>query len=345
MRRPLTIAWVLLVAGLTLRAAPLGAAEGPYRLLKEIPVGTEGGWDYAFVDSASKRLYVSHGTSVVVIDTENNTVVGTIAPAPGVHGIAVAPGLGKGFVSNGRENKAAVFDLQTMKILSSIDTGANPDAILYEPGHKEVYTFNGAGKSATVIDAAAGTVKATIPLPGKPEFAVVDAKAGRIYNNIEDTSTIVAIDTATHKVVNSWPIAPGEEASGLAIDLAGHRLFTVCSNNLMVMLDSTSGKVLGTLPIGPGVDAAAYDSVTGFVFASSSDSTMTVAKVEAGRLALVQKLATPPRTRTMTLDPATHRLYAASAEFKPGAPGADGKPGRPTMVPGSFKVLVYELVK
>jgi DNA-binding beta-propeller fold protein YncE len=334
----------LLVAAST-SFTPLHAADGPYRLLKAIPVGAEGGWDYASVDSAARRLYVSHATAVVVIDMESNTVVGTIAPTPGVHGIAVAPEFGKGFISNGRENKAAIFDLKTMKILSSVDTGANPDAILYEPGHKKVYTFNGTGKSATVFDAATGAVKATIPLAGKPEFAVVDVKAGRIYNNIEDTSTIVAIDTATHKVVNTWPIAPGEEASGLAIDLANHRLFTVCSNNMMVMLDSTTGKVLSTLPIGPGVDAAAYDPATGYVFASSSDATMTVARVEAGKLVLVQKLATPERTRTMTLDPATHRVYAAAAEYKPGAPGADGKPGRPAMVPGSFKVMVYELVK
>jgi|WetSurMetagenome_2_1015567.scaffolds.fasta_scaffold101506_2 DNA-binding beta-propeller fold protein YncE len=324
--------------------AALLAADGPYRLLKEIPIGTEGGWDYAAVDSAAKRLYVSHATSVVVIDTATNDVVGTIAPTPGVHGIAIAPDLGKGFISNGRENKAAVFDPKTLKILSSVDTGANPDAILYEPGHKEVYTFNGTGKSATVFDAATGAVKATIPLPGKPEFAVVDVKAGRIYNNIEDADAIVAIDTAKHAVVNTWPIAPGEGASGLAIDLANHRLFAVC-DKVMVMIDSQTGKVTGTLPIGDGPDATAYDPGTGYVFASASDGTMTVAKVDAGKLVQVQKLTTPPRTRTMTIDTATHRVYAAAGEFKAGPAGADGRPGRPTMVPGSFKVMVYELVK
>jgi len=345
-KRLTVLACTALVASAIAWQAPLGAADGPYRLLKEIPVGTEGGWDYASVDSAAKRLYVTHGTMVVVIDTEKNAVVGTIAPTPGVHGFAIAPDLGKGFASNGRENKAAVVDLATLKILSSVETGQNPDAILYEPAHKEVYTFNGTGKSATVFDATTGAVKATIPLAGKPEFAVVDVKAGRIYNNIEDTSTVVAIDTATHKVVNTWPIAPGEEASGLAIDLANHRLFIGCSNNMMVMMDSATGKVLGNVPIGEGVDANAFDPGTGFAFASSSDGTLTVAKVDAaGKLAVVQKLATPQRTRTMTLDPTTHRLYAAAAEYKPGAPGADGKPGRPTMVPGSFKVMVYEMVK
>ncbi|HEY3383362.1 MAG TPA: YncE family protein [Vicinamibacterales bacterium] len=324
---------------------PLQAADGPYKLLKEIAVATDGGWDYLSVDSAAKRLYVAHGTKVVVIDTAKNEVVGEVAPTPGVHGFAVAPDLGKGFSSHGQESKAGLVDLKTLQILSKVDTGQNPDAILYEPAHKEVYTFNGRGKSATVFDATSGAVKATIPLAGKPEFAVVDIKAGRIYNNIEDTNSVVAIDTTTHAVVNTWPIAPGEEASGLAIDLANHRLFIGCSNNMMVMMDSTNGKVLGSLPIGPGVDANAFDPGTGYAFASSSDGTLTVAKVDAtGKLALVQKLATPPRSRTMTLDPATHRLYVAAAEYKPGAPGADGKPGRPTMVPGSFKVLVYEMM-
>jgi DNA-binding beta-propeller fold protein YncE len=325
--------------------APVGAADGPYKLLTEIKIGTDGGWDYAAVDSAAKRLYVSHATSVVVIDTEKNTVVGGIAPTPGVHGIAVAPDLGKAFVSNGRANTAAVVDLKTLKITASVATGPNPDAILYEPVHKEVYTFNGNGKSATVIDAVTGMVKTTIALPGKPEFAVEDVKAGRIYNNIEDTSTLVAIDTTTHAVAGAWPIAPGEEASGLAIDVAHHRLFAVC-DKMMVMLDSTTGKVLGTLAIGDGPDAAAYDPGTGYVFASASDGTMTVARVDAaGKLAVVQKLATPLRTRTMTIDPATHRVYAAAADFKPGQPGPDGKPGRPAVVPGSFRVMVYELVK
>ncbi len=323
----------------------VGAAESPYKLLKEIPIATEGGWDYASVDSSAKRLYVTHGTQVVVIDMETNAVVGTISPTPGVHGFAIASELGRGFASNGRENKAAIVDLKTLKILSTVDTGKNPDAILYEPAHKEVYTFNGGDKTSTVFDALTGAIKATIQLPGTPEFAVVDAKAGRVYDNLEDTNTVIAIDTATHKVVNTWPIAPGEEASGLAIDVANHRLFLGCSNKMMVMMDSSTGKVLGSVPIGPGVDANAFDGGTGYAFASSSDGTLTVAKVEGGKLTVVQRLSTPPRTRTMTLDPATHRLYGSTADFKAGAPGADGKPGRPTMVPGSFRVMVYELAK
>jgi DNA-binding beta-propeller fold protein YncE len=332
---------VVLGAVLAAWQAPARAADGPYKQSKVIQAGGDGGWDYLSVDSAARRLYVSHASKVVVIDLDKEEVVGEIAPTPGVHGIAVAPDLGKAFVSDGQESKAAIVDLKTLQITSKVDTGANPDCILYEPQHKEVYAFNGRGKSATVFDAATGAAVATIPLPGKPEFAVVDVKAGRIYNNIEDTSTVVVIDTATHKVVETWPIAPGEEASGLAIDLVNHRLFIGCSNNLMVMMDSATGKVLSSLPIGPGVDANAFDPGSGLAFASSSDGTLTVAKVEGGKLALVQKLATPARSRTMTLDPKTHKLYVSAADFQPGPAGPDGKPGRPQMVAGSFRVMVY----
>ncbi len=328
------------------RAAP-AQPEGPYRLLKEIPIGGEGGWDYLSVDAGNRRLYVSHGTRVVVIDIDTNAVAGEIPDTPGVHGVAIAPELGRGFVSDGQANKATIFDLKALKAIGTVDTGPNPDAILYEPGHQEVYTFNGRGNSATVFDAKTGQVKATIPLPGKPEFAVVDQQAGRIYNNIEDKSTLVAIDTASHKVTDTWPIAPGEEASGLAIDTAHHRLFIGCRNKMMEMMDSTSGKVLGSVPIGPGVDANAFDPGTGLAFASSSDGTLTVARVDdSGKLAVIQTLATPPRSRTMTLDPKTHRLYVATAQFEaPAAPAAGEKPQRPRMVPGSFKVVVYEMTK
>jgi len=325
--------------------APLGAAEGPYKLLSEIKVGSDGGWDYLSVDSAARRLYVSHATKAVVIDLDKNVVVGEITPANGIHGIAIAAELGKLFVSNGRDNTASSVDAKTLKITGTVKVGQNPDCILYEPGHKEVYTFNGRSNDATVFDAATGDVKATIKLPGKPEFAVVDVKAGRLYNNIEDTNEIVVIDTATHAVVAKWPIAPGEGASGLSIDLVNHRLFAVAGNNLLVAVDSSTGKVLSTLPIGPGVDATSFDPATGYVFASNSDSTLTVATCDkAGKLSLVQTLATPARSRTMTLDPKTHRIYISAAEFTAPAPAAAGAPPqRPQMVPGSFKVVVYEM--
>ena len=324
-------------------AAP-AAAEGHYRQRTEIRVGGEGGWDYLSVDAVSRRLYVSHSSKTIVIDLDKETVIGEIAPTPGVHGIALALDLKRGFVSNGQESTASIVDLETLQVVGKVTTGANPDAILYEPIHKEVYAFNGRGRSATVFDAKTGEVRATIPLPGKPEFAVFDEKAGRIYNNIEDTNQVVAIDTTKRAVVASWPIAPGEEASGLALDPGNHRLFLGCSNKLMLMMDATSGKVLATVPIGAGVDANAFDPGTGLAFASSSDGTLTVARPEgADKMSLVQTISTPARSRTMTLDPTTHRLYVASAEFLPPTPGADGKPQRPQVVPGSFKVVVYEM--
>ena len=339
--RRLTVAVALLALGASL---PLRAADGPYRKLKEIPIGGEGGWDYLSVDAAARRLYVSHATKVLVVDIDKDVVVGEIAPAPGVHGIALAPDLGRGFVSNGREATVSIVDLKTLQIVGTVKTGENPDAILYEAVRREVYAFNGRGKSATVFDAKTGEVRATIPLPGKPEFAVFDEKAGRIYNNIEDTNELVAIDTATHGVVATWPITPGEEASGLALDPEGRRLFVGCSNERMLMVDAASGKVLASVPIGAGVDANAFDPGTGLAFASSSDGTLTVARPEGkDKMTVVQTIATPKRSRTMTIDPKTHRLYVAAAEFSPPTTGPDGKPQRPQVVPGSFKVVVYEM--
>jgi YVTN family beta-propeller protein len=327
--------------------ALLGAAadEKPYHLAKTIPVGTDGGWDYASVDAEAHRLYVTHGTQVVVIDTTNDSVVGTIKDTPGVHGFAIAHDLGKGFASNGREAKVSVVDLKTLDTIAKVPTGENPDAILYEPGKQEVYAFNGRGKSATVIDAKTNAVVATIPLDGKPEFAQADAKAGRVFVNLEDKSAIAVIDTASHTVKATWPIAPGEEASGMAIDLASHRLFIGCSNKLMLMIDDTSGKVVGSVPIGSGVDANAFDPQTKLAFSSNGDGTITVAHEDSpSTLTVVETVKTPRGTRTMTIDPSTHRLYAASADFDPApAATADNPRPRPAMKAGSFKVLVFEM--
>jgi DNA-binding beta-propeller fold protein YncE len=318
-------------------------ADGPYHLLKEIPVGGDGGWDYLSVDEAARRLYVSHATKVVVIDIDKNEVVGEIADTPGVHGIAFAPKLGRGFVSNGREAKASLVDLKTLKTLSKVDTGENPDAILYEPEHQEVYAFNGRGQSATVFAAATGKVIATVPLGGKPEFASADPKAGRVYNNLEDKSEVVAIDTKTHEVVNRWPIAPGAEASGMAFDAAHHRLFLGCGNKLMVMMDSESGKVVATVPIGDRVDANAFDPATQLAFSSNGEGNVTIAHEDSpDKLTVVQTLPTARGAKTMTLDPKTHRIYLGAAKYEA---STDASQKRPTMVAGSFKILVYGMEK
>ena len=324
-------------------AVPNGRAEGPYKLLKEIPVGGDGGWDYLSVDQYARRLYVSHGTTVVVIDMDKEEIAGEIADTPGVHGIAIAPKLGLGFTSNGRENKASIFDLKTLKTSSKVDTGANPDAILFEPGQEEVYTFNGRGNSATVFEAKTGKVVTTITLPGKPEYAVAYQTAGRIYNNLEDKSEVAVIDTKTHKVLSTWPVAPGEEPSGMALDGRHHRLFLGCGNKMMVMMDSTNGKVVANVPIGQGVDATKFDAATQLAFCSCGDGTVTIAHEDSpDKLTVVQTLKTEPRAKTMALDPKTHKIYLASAKFGAASDApSGGKKGRPSVVPGTFKVLVY----
>jgi len=335
---------IVAVAVVAAAASDLRAQEGPYRFAKEIAIGGEGGWDYLSVDPAAHRLYVSHATKVVVIDTQANKVVGEIADTPGVHGFAIAADLGRGFSSNGRENKASIVDLKTLKTIQKVDTGENPDAILYEPGRHEVYTMNGRGKSATVFDAQSGKVVATIPLEGKPEFAQADPKAGKVYVNIEDLSSIKVIDTATHKVTDTWPIAPGESASGMAIDLQNHRLFLGCDNKLMLMVDATNGKVLYSVPIGDGVDANAFDPGTKLAFASSGGpGTVTIAREDSPTvLKVVQTLKTTRGARTMALDPATHTIYLAAVNYEP---QASGSTDRPKAIAGSFKVLVYQMTK
>ena len=313
------------------------AKDANYQLIKTIAIGGEGGWDYLTVDSAAQRLYVSHGAKVVVIDLAKDTVAGEITNTPGVHGLAVAPELGRGMVTCGRENKAAIVDVKTLQTITKVETGANPDAMLYEPGQQEFYAFNGRGQSATVIDAKSAQVVATISLAGKPEYAVADAKAGRVFNNLEDKSELVAIDTRKHAVVNRWPIAPGEEASGLAFDEKNHRLFLGCGNKVMVMMDSETGKVLANVPIGDGVDANAFDPATQLAFASCGDGTVTIAHEDGDQLTAVQTLQTEKGARTMTIDPATHKIYLASAKFD--APAGGQRRGK--MQPGSFKILVF----
>ena len=307
-----------------LQTALTCAAEESYHLVREIPVGGSAQWDYLTIDSEAHRLYLSHATKVEVIDLTSGAVVGTIDNTPGVHGIALAPKLGRAFTSNGQENKASIVDLKTLKTITKVSTGANPDCILYEPTQNEVYTFNGRGKSATVFDPDSGKVIATIDLGGKPEFAVTDGAAGRAYVNLEDKSEVVVIDLKTHAVLSHWPIAPGKSASGMAIDREHHRLFLGCDNQKMVMLDSASGKVVATVPIGAGVDANAFDPGTQLAFSSNGEEgTVTIAQEnDPNKLTVVQTLKTAVGARTMTLDPVTHEIYL------------------PAPTP-SFRVLVY----
>ena len=315
------------------------AADMPYHLIKEIPIGGEGGWDYISVDSKAHRGYVSHTSKVVVIDLDAGKVVGEIPDTTGVHGFAVAPELGRGFSSNGRANTSTIVDLKTLKPLGTVMTGGNPDAILYEPSRKEVYTFNGSGKSATVFAADTGNVIATIDLGAKPEAAVADAAANRVFVNLEDTSSIAAIDMKTHKVVNTWKLEGCEEPTGLGYDAKKHRLISACGNKVMAVTDSVSGKHVTSAPIGDGADGAAYDPATGYAFASNGEGTVTIAHLDTpDKLTVVQTLPTLRTARTMILDPETHNIYLPAAMVQ--APPAGGR-GRPTQVPDSFKVLAF----
>ena len=336
MRQALATAAVFSVA----LVAGLSGQAGPYQPGPVIQIGGEGGWDYLTVDPAAHRLYVSHATHVVVVDTQANKVVGDIPDTPGVHGVAIAADLGKGFVSNGRENKSSMFDLKTLNLIQKIDTGENPDAILYEPAKKEIYTMNGRGKSATVIDAATGKVVATVPLGGKPESAQADSKAGKVYVNMEDLNSVKVIDTATHTVTATWPAAPCEAATGMAFDAASHRLFLGCDNRLMVMMDSAGGKVVATVPVGEGVDSTWFDPQTKLAFTSNGGAgTVSVAHEDsAAALKLVQTLTTARGARTMALDPVTHTIYLAATDYEPQPAGSKE---RPKAVVGTFRVLTY----
>jgi YVTN family beta-propeller protein len=314
-------------------------AQEAYKFLNEIPIGGEGGWDILTIDSAASRLYLSHATKVVVVDLNKNTVVGEIGDTPGVHGFMPVPELQRGFSSNGKESKSSVVDLETLKTVSKIDTGESPDALVYEPRRGEVYVFNHKGNSATVIDAKAAKVITTIPLPGSPEFPATDGAAARVYCNIEDKSEVAVIDAAKHEVIARWPVAPGTEPSGIALDAVHHRLFATCHNKMMVMLDTETGKVIATVPIGAGVDGCAFDEATQLVFASCGDGTTTIAKEETPeKLTVVQTLTTERGARTIALDSKTHRIYLPSAQFQP---PPSPSPGRPTIVPNTLKLLVY----
>jgi YVTN family beta-propeller protein len=311
-------------------------AKSPaYHALAKIPIGGEGGWDYLTMDSDAHRLYATRGSHVMVIDTVKNAVIGDILGTQGVHGVAIAPKLGKGFTSNGRDNSVSIFDLKTLKEQSRVTVGKNPDAILFDANTNRVFTFNGASNDVTALDAKTGKVLGTIPVGGKPEFAATDGK-GTIYANVEDTSEIVVIDAKALTVKNHWPIAPGEEASGLAFDVAHGHLFAVCSNEKMAIVDVKTGKVLATPTIGKGPDAAAFDAKNNLAISSNGrDGTMTL--VDGKTFQPVGTILTQPGARTMTFDAKTGRIYLITASFKPAAPGER----RPTMEPNSAVILVY----
>ena len=332
--------WVFTVFPFLFFAVVLSAAAPGYHVTKTYKIGGDGGWDYLTLDPSSRQLYISRGTHVIVLNADSGKVVGDIPDTPGVHGIALASYLGKGFISNGREGTASVFDLSTLKLITKVKVGENPDAILYDPASKRTFTFNGKSHDASVIDADKNVVLGTIKLDGKPEFAVSD-NAGSIFVNIEDKSEIQKIDPQKMSTMATWPLAPCEEPSGLAIDRKSHRLFSGC-DKMMAIVNFDSGKVVSSLPICDGVDATAYDPETGLAFASCHDGKMTVIHEDsADKFSVVETADTQLGARTMTLDPTTHQAFTVTAKFgPPPAATAENPRPRPSILPDSFVVLV-----
>jgi DNA-binding beta-propeller fold protein YncE len=330
MRKLLVLGSVFVLASMPFMKA---AATG-YHILNEVKIGGEGGWDYLIVDSAARRLYASHATHVVVVDIDKNTVVGDIPDTPGVHGIALAPELNKGFISNGRGNNVTIFDLKTLKPTGTVAAEMNPDAIRYDAKSGRVFAFNGRSRSATVIDAKTGMAVGNIALPGKPEFAQADGK-GSVFVNIEDTNEIVQIDAAKATVMKKYALTGCEGPSGLAIDTKARRLFSVCGNRTMAISDPDKGTVVGTVAIGAGPDGVVFDPGTGYAMSSNGDGTLTIVQQSGGKYDVLENIATERGARTIALDEKTHRVYLPTATAGQAAAG-----GRAPYLPDSFKILV-----
>lgn len=327
--------------------ASLCNAQSHYKIAGKIQLEGNSFWDYITVDDATNHLYVSHGTMVQVVDLNTSKLLGTIPNTNGVHGIALADDLNKGFISDGRDAQVTVIDLSKLTTITTIKvTGKNPDAIVYDAVSQRVFTFNGRSNNSTVIDAKTNKVIGTIDLPGRPEFAVADGR-GKIFFNLEDKSKICRIDTKAMKVEVTWDLAPGEGPSGLAMDRKNRRLFSVCDNKMMVIMNADNGKIITTIPTGEHTDGAAFDSVKMIAYSSNGEGTLTAVKEESpDKFKLYENVPTQLGARTCTVNSKTHRIYLPTAEFGPRpAPTKEHPHQRPTLKPGSFVVLDIVEVK
>ena len=321
--------------------------KSEYSIVNKIHLPGDGGWDYLSVDEIGARLFVSHGAVVQVVDLKTNQLAGTVTETPGVHGIAIARDQNKAFISVGRNASVKVINLKTLALIADVKvTGENPDAIMYDQFSKRVFVFNGRSSNATVLDAVTNNVVGTIALEGKPEFPVSDGN-GKLYVNIEDKSLISVIDVNSLKVDKSWPIAPGEEASGLALDNETYRLFAVCGNKLMVVVDALDGHIVSNLPIGDGCDGVKFDPGMKRAYSSNGDGTMTVVQeLNKDSFQVVENITTMAGARTLAVDTKTHHIYTPTAEFNP-APEAKADNPRPrrSPKPDSFYIMDIAPVK
>jgi YVTN family beta-propeller protein len=301
----------LFVASVSVASAQ---SAGGYRITKKIPVAGQGGWDYLAVDEAARQLYVSHATQVEVLNVDTGAIVGKIEKTPGVHGIAIAPEPGRGFISNGQSSTVTIFDLKTLKTIAEVPVGKKPDAIIYDPATSRVFAFNGDSNSATAIEAANGKVAGTVDLGGGPEYAVADG-AGYVYDNLEDESLVLKINAKSLKVEQRWPTAPCASPSSIAMDRPNRRLFIGCRSKVMAVMNADTGQIVTTLPIGDHVDATAFDPDSRLIFNSNGEGTITVIHEDSpDKYSVVENVKTLPKAKTMALDPKTHQLFLSTAE-------------------------------
>ncbi|HXN54296.1 MAG TPA: hypothetical protein VN943_20370 [Candidatus Acidoferrum sp.] len=333
---------VLALGGLALASPPTGS----YHLLKKYDLGAAPGgkeyWDYITFDAATRRLYISHNTEVKVVDADSGAVVGSIPDLKRVHGIALVSDLGRGFISDGGADEAVVFDLKTLKVTNHIKTGGNPDCIIYDPASKHIFTMNGKTSDSSVIDPGSLTVIATIPMGGRPEYAVADGK-GMIYDNIEDKNEVVALDSRANAVKARWPVAPAEEATAMDMDVQHKRLFIGGRNKVLAIMDADNGKVIQTFPIGSGVDTNIYEPETGLLFTATREGILHIFHEDTpDKFSLVETVKTEFGARNMALDPKTHRLFIDTSDFAPAPePTAEQPHPQPAPVSGTFRLLVY----
>jgi YVTN family beta-propeller protein len=319
--------------------APLAAQSATYSVLRTVPLGGDGGWDYLYADPEMHRLYISRSTHFTVVDLQSGKVAGEIPDTPGAHGVALVPSLGIGFTSNGREATSSVFDLKTLKVSEKIKTGEGPDSILYDPFSGHVVTMNGRARSVSVIDPKTRKMVATIPLSGRPEAPVADEK-GRIYVNLEDKNLIAVIDSSANRIIAEWPLPGCEGPSGLDMDREIGHLFTACDNKVMAIVDAKTGKVIGTVPTGSGTDGLSYDPRNKVAVASNGEGTMSFVGRRDGKYALLQTVATRKGARTLTFDPSTGEFLTVTADFGPAPkPTAENPRGRPPILPNSFVMI------
>ena len=338
------VAIALLLVGQAVHGLAYAAPAPGFKVAHVITLGGEGGWDYVSLDAASHHLFVPRSRHVMVVDVTTDSIVGDIPNTPGVHGVAVAPEANHGFTSNGRDSSVSVFNLKTFEVIGRVKLDARgPDDVQYDAVSQRVFSFNAGSNNATAIDAATDSIAGLVALGGRPESASADGK-GRMYVNLEDSSAVVAFDTRTLKVVSRWPLAPGEGPTGFAIDRVHRRTFSGCANQKLIVLDADNGHVVADLPIGKNVDGVAFDATRQLVLCSNGEGTLTVIHEDApDHYTVVETAATQAGGRTLALDETTGTVYIPTSEFGPPPAPTDQRPHpRPSLVPGSFKVLVVK---